>query len=317
MADRRTAEQARITRCRLWITVHGERVGYELYSYDARTEAERVADRARGMLAGCLVVVLPGHGQRVYPSATLVSRAAHRGRAGVAWLVDIDPPAGGDPVKAQVLGAILRRHWPELAAGNGPSAASIVLFGWSHGGGEALRAATTEPGLLHAVVGLCPTGLIERSPAELVLSFLGECIGITIAVFSKGWAACWHAVLVGADTFIGIGSDLGRTRSFRRVLADIDWAACKVTGPDFAYAGTVGLVFAAEDSVVRWRDVFPDCATPGRIPAALSAYHRANFSCARALSVYVLPGNHLSPGMDVDYAATALALADQLIGPDE
>jgi hypothetical protein len=93
---------------------------------------------------------------------------------------------------------------------------------------------------------------------------------------------------------------------------DARWAAPKVTGPDFRYGGRVALVFAGDDTVIRWQAVFPDCATPDEIPAALPAYRYTNFPCAGSLAVRVLPGNHLAPGIEPAYAHTALALTGQL-----
>ena len=62
MADRRTIEKTRIVRRRDRLVIDGERIGYALHCYDARTPAERTADQSRHALSGALIVVLPGHG---------------------------------------------------------------------------------------------------------------------------------------------------------------------------------------------------------------------------------------------------------------
>jgi len=313
MADRRTIEKTRIVRRRDRLVIDGERIGYALHCYDARTGAERAANQARHALDGALIVVLPGHGQTAFPSALLLAESALHGRAGVAWLADIDPPTGGDPARARALPVIIARHWAALDAGEAPPLGGIVLVGWSHGGAEALRAAAGAADLAAATVGLCAAGLIEREPQELVASFAGEVARIALAALKQGPAAFWQAVRVGLDITGGIGGDLLRTRSPQRVVEDACWAASKVPGPEFRYPGPVALLFAEDDTVIRWQAVFPGCRTPAEIPAALPAYQRTDFPCASSLAVRVLPGNHLSPGIEPAYARTALELTGQLL----
>ncbi len=316
MADRRTIEKTHIVRQRDHLIIDGERIGYALHCYDARTDAERAADHARHALGGALVVVLPGHGQTAFSSALVLAESALHGRAGVAWLADIDPPAGGDPVRARALPVIIARQWAALDAGETPPPGGIVLVGWSHGGAEALRAAAGAADLATAAVGLCAAGLIEREPQELITSFAGEVARIALAALKQGPAASWQAVRVGLDITGGIGGDLLRTRSPRRVVEDARWAATKVPGPQFRYPSRVVLLFAADDTVIRWQAVFPGCRTPEEIPAALPAYQRTDFPYASSLAVRVLPGNHLSPGIEPAYARAALELTGQLRAPD-
>jgi hypothetical protein len=90
------------------------------------------------------------------------------------------------------------------------------------------------------------------------------------------------------------------------VLDDMRWAARKVTGPDFDYGGDVALVFARDDTVIRWHAAFPQCATPEEIPTHLDAYHRAELPNAAGLQVAVLEGGHLSPASTAsEYAQAA------------
>jgi len=313
MADARATEQIRIVRGRGHVIVAGERIGYALHSYDARTPAERLSDRERGALGGALVLLLPGHGQTAVSAALLLAESALHSRAGVAWLADIDPPAGGDPTRARALPAIIRRHWAELGAGETLPPGGIVLAGWSHGGAEALYAAATHPDLVGSVIGLCSSGLVQRPPGELLGSFAGECGRIALRSLRQGPHASWQALRIGADIATGITGDVVRTRSLRRAADDACWAAAKVVGPDFDYPGDVVLLFAEDDTVIRWQAVFPDCATPDDIPACLAAYRRTDFPCAARVIVRVLPGNHLSPGIEPAYTHTALTLTGQLL----
>lgn len=317
MADERAREQIRIVRRRDYVVVDGERIGYAFHSCDARTATERAADLTRHAPGGALILLLPGHGQTAFSLTLLLTESALCSHAGVAWLADIDPPAGGDPVRARALPAIIRRHWAELRAGETPPPGGVVLAGWSHGGGEALRAAAGAPDLVAAAVGLCATGLIERKPGELIASFAGEVARILLTALRQGPAALWQAVRVGLDIAGGMAGDLVRTRSLRRVVDDARWAAQKVTGPDFGYGGRVALVFAEDDTVIRWQAVLPGCTTPAEIPGCLADYQRTDFPCAGSLAVRVLSGNHLSPGVDPDYARTALELTGQLCAEEE
>jgi hypothetical protein len=312
MADEPAREQISIVRRRDHVIVDGERIGYAFHSYDARTGVERAADLARQALGGALILLLPGHGQTAFSLTLLLAESALHSRAGVAWLADIDPPAGGDPVRAQALLAIIGRHWIELGAGETPPPGGIVLAGWSHGGAEVLRAAVDMRELAAAAVGLCATGLIEQEPMELIVSFAGEVAHIVLTALRHGPGALWQAVHVGLDIAGGMVADLVRTRSLRRVVDDARWAAPKVTGPDFRYGGRVALVFAEDDTMIRWQAVFPACATPDEISAALAAYRRTDFPCVDNLAVRVLPGNHLAPGIEPTYVHTALALTGQL-----
>lgn len=86
-------------------------------------------------------------------SATLhlIHASAQHNKSKVAWCVDIDPPVGGDPVKARAMPLIVQRHLPALLAADAPGAGAeqrVTLLGWSHGGAEALRTAEAAPDLI-------------------------------------------------------------------------------------------------------------------------------------------------------------------------
>ena len=301
------------------VEVDGQVVAYDLLEVDARSEARRRADAAAGRLAGDPAVVIPGHGQTVASPRKLTEAAATLSPAGVAWCVDIYPPAGGDPVKARALSAIVRGRVSKLLpAGDSPEPqtappAHVTLIGWSHGGGEALRGAAYDPDLFPRVAGLCPAGLIERRPLDLLLGFQFEVVRIVwMALVRRDWACLRDGFRVGFDILRGIWRDLFHSRSLRAVLDDIRWATRKVPGPSFDYGGDVALVFARDDTVIRWQAVFPECAGPEEIPAHLDDYQRTDFPNAARLQVAVLEGDHLSPeSAAIDYAQSVFRMLGQ------
>jgi hypothetical protein len=298
------------------VEVDGQRVEYEWLEVDLRTEEQRQADTVAGRLAGDPAVVLPGHGQTVASPVKLTAAAAALSGGRVAWCIDITPPGGGDPVLARALSPIIRARitalFPASAPPEAPSeqAARATLIGWSHGGGEALRSAEYDPALFPRVVGLCPAGLIERRPRELLTGFLREVTQIVrAALLRHDGPGLQDGLRVGFDILRGMARDGIRSRSARRVLDDIRWASRKVPGPGFAYGGDVAIIFARNDTVIRWQAVFPACSGPEEIPAHLDDYRRADFPLAARLRVSVLEGDHLSPEhAAAEYARAAFAL---------
>jgi pimeloyl-ACP methyl ester carboxylesterase len=284
------------------VEVDGQHVAYEWLEVDVRSEQQRQADAVSGRLAGDPAVVLPGHGQRTVSSRKLTAAAAALSDAGVAWCIDIRAPDGGDPVKARALSLIVRARVAALFPATPPPELPLAqpvratLIGWSHGGGEALRSAEHDPVLFSRVAGLCPAGLIERRPRELLTGFLFEVMRIVWrALVRHDWIGLRDAFRVGFDILRGMGRDLICSRSPGQVLDDIRWASRKVPGPDFDYGGDVALVFARNDTVIRWQAIFPGCASSEEIPAQPDAYRRSDFPKAARLRVDVLEGNHLSP----------------------
>jgi pimeloyl-ACP methyl ester carboxylesterase len=75
---------------------------------------------------------------------------------------------------AHTLPSHVQRHLPALLAADAPAAGApptgaaqrVTLFGWSHGGAEALRTAEAAPDLIPHVVGLCPAGWPEEEADE-------------------------------------------------------------------------------------------------------------------------------------------------------
>jgi len=321
------------------IEIDGERLGYALVECDVRSDEQRQRDATRGALAGDLIIIIPGHGQTADSALRLIHTSAQHSKSQVAWCVDIDPPVGGDPVKARAMPLIVQRHLPALLAAGAPApgapapeapaaeapgaetpaagaAQQVTLFGWSHGGAEALRTAEAAPQLIPHVVGLCPAGLIQRSVFELLFSFLVESIHLVLVALKRGDPAYLRSVLsMGANIVQGVYGDVRRTHSLSRAWRDICWTARKASGPHTSYTGTVGILFGAQDRVIRWRDVFPGCRDTGEIGQWLPQLQAADFPCVTELQVEALPGNHLSPETDAIFCLTALRLAGQLTAP--
>jgi hypothetical protein len=298
------------------VEVDGQRVAYEWLEVDVRSDQRRQADARAGCLGGEPAVVLPGHGQTVASPVKLTAAAATLSSGRIAWCIDILTPDGGDPVKARALSPIVRERiaalfppevHPKPLQAESPRA---TLIGWSHGGGEALRSAAVDPALFPHVAGLCPAGLIERRPLELLRSFLREVMHIVWTVLvRRGWSGVQDGLRVGLDILRGIALDLIRSGSMSRVTGDIRWASRKVPGPGFAYSGEVVLVFARNDTVIRWQAVLPAAAAQEEIPAHLENYRRTDFPKISRLQVAVLEGDHLSPESEAAvYVQAAYAL---------
>jgi len=72
------------------IEIDGERVGYALVECDVRSGEERQRDVTRGVLAGDLIIIIPGHGQTADSALNLIRLSAQHSKSHVAWCVDID-----------------------------------------------------------------------------------------------------------------------------------------------------------------------------------------------------------------------------------
>ena len=300
------------------VEVDGETVCYTLYEVDARTESQRIANARDRALDGNLNVYVPGHGQRATAAKNLTATIVALSSSKVLWAIDIDPPRGGDQARAEALIKIIRRKASEeLFGGEGQESAEppsfrVTIFGWSHGGAEAMQAAEKAPDLFQQVVGLCPAGLVERSPSELLWSFILECWRIFWDALPRFDRTTVSVLAMGYDFLAGVFRDLLRSKSLRRVINDIRWASGKVTGEDYEYDGMVVILFGENDGVIRWRDVFPACQHPGNIGQFLEEYKRRDFHKVRGLQVRVLEGSHIAPETHAPlYVRTAFDLLDQ------
>jgi hypothetical protein len=302
------------------VQVGGETVAYEILIVDARAEEQRTADARQGKLEGNIIVVIPGHGMTVKGPKKLVTTAARLAKSKIAWCIDPVPARGGDYTEGQAIARIVRERISTLFPtagdgdkGQGPPAQATVM-GWSHGGGEVLRAAAEDPALLPQYLGLCPVGLVNRRPLELLFGFSLEALRI---LWARLWRLEWRyladTVRAGMNLVYGMVRDLVRCKSFRRLVEDLQWACTKVPGQAFDYAGEVVLLLGMHDTVIRWRDVFPDCKDPEEIAQALPDYRKDNFPCVERLDVKIVEGDHVGPEGDAPaFLLPGLGFLDQL-----
>jgi len=300
------------------VEVGGQTIGYTLHEVDARSESQRTANARDKTLAGNLNVYVPGHGQTVTAARNLIARIIALSSSKVLWAIDIDPPRGGDAARAEALIEIIKKKASQgLFGSEGQEAAEppffrVTIFGWSHGGAEAMRAAAKAPALFQQVVGLCPAGLTKRSPYELAWSFVLECWRIFWDALPRFDRTIARALAMGYDFLAGVSRDLLRSKSLRRVINDIRWACGKVTGEDYEYDGMVVILFGEDDGVIRWRDAFPACQHPGNIGPFLEEYKKRDFPIARGLQVRVLEGSHVAPETHAPlYVKTAFDLLEK------
>jgi hypothetical protein len=287
-------------------------VHYELCIVDARSVQHREQDAQRGGPNGNVMVVIPGHGQGVHGPKKLVATAAHLSRSKIAWCVDPVPAKGGDRIEAQAIARVVRdRMSATFPSKDVPPAATLI--GWSHGASEALRAAQHDPGLFPQYLGLCPTGLMDRGQPELVYSFFLEATRILWASGrQRDWTCLNDTLRLGWNAGVGLVRDLWRGRSARRLVEDVDWAARNVVSSPIGYAGDVVLLFGAQDTVVRWHDLFPGCERPQDISECLAEYQKMHFPKANRVEVQILEGAHVAPEVDAPtYLQRGLGLLEQ------
>jgi len=283
------------------VEVDGETIGYTLYEIDARTESQRIMNARDNTLDGNLNVYIPGHGQTAAAARNLIATTVALSPSKVLWSIDIDPPRGGDPTRAEALIKIIRRKVSdELFNGERQGLAGspffrVTIFGWSHGAAEAMLAAEKDCDLFQQVVGLCPAGLIERPPYELLWSFILESLRVFWDALLRFDCTVARVLAIGYDILAGVFCDFLRSKSLQRVINDVRWASRKVTDKDYRYDGMVVILFGGKDGVIRWQDVFPACQHPSNIGQFVEEYKKRNFPMVRRLEVRVLEGNHVDP----------------------
>lgn len=296
------------------VDLQGQRIGYTLYSVDARPPEQRRQNNIDRHLDGDLNVFLPGHGQLARTARKLIHTIAENSASHIVWSIDINPPKGGDPVKAEALLILLRERIaaelfpPTAAVPVEPSPVRVTLIGWSHGGGEALWMAGSSADLVDDMILFCPAGMVERRCSELLWSFTLECLRIFFHTLFRTPRGLGSFLILMIEIAAGILGDLFATSSLRRLKEDICWVCVKAPGPGYGFNGRVVILFAEDDTVIRWRDVFPACAQAQDIQNVLEDYRRNNFPGASQLIVDVLEGNHASPESDPElYFQRALA----------
>jgi len=296
------------------VDLQGQRIGYTLYSVDARSPEQRRQNDIGHRLDGDLNVFLPGHGQLARTARELIRTIADNSASHIVWSIDICPPKGGDPVKAEALLALLRERiaaelfYPVATDLVEPYPVRVMLIGWSHGGGEALWTANVSADLVEELILFCPAGMVERRCSELVWSFTLECLRIFFHTLTRTPRKLGAVLILMAEIAAGILGDLFATGSLRRLKEDICWVCVKAPGQGYGFKGRVVILYAEDDTVIRWRDVFPACAQAQDIQNVLDEYRRNNFPGASQLFVDVLEGNHASPESDPElYYQRALA----------
>ena len=299
------------------VEVDGETIGYTLYEIDARTESQRIMNTRDNTLDGNLNVYIPGHGQTAAAARNLIATTIALSSSKVLWSIDIDPPRGGDPARAEVLIKIIKRKASQgLFGGEREESAEpplfrVTIFGWSHGAAEAMLAAEKDSDLFQQVVGLCPAGLIERPPYELLWSFILESLRVFWDALLRFDCTVTRVLAIGYDILAGVFCDFLRSKSLRRVINDIRWASKKVNGKNYKYDGIVVILFGTKDTVIRWQDVFPACQHPSNIGQFVEEYKKRNFPMVRRLEVQVLEGNHVAPEVNaLLYVKSAFDLLD-------
>jgi hypothetical protein len=285
---------------------------------DCRTREQKDRDRALGCLGGNLIVVVPGHGQTVDGPRNLTVAAARLSRSRLAWCIDPVPAAGGDRTEGRALGTIVRQRlaalFPAQAERQPDPPVKATVAGWSHGGAEALLAAAADGALFQQWLGLCPTGMIARSVPGLAAHFTLEALQVVWqALANRDWRLLQDVIRVGGNLVRGAAGDLVSTRAPRRLVDDVRWACYQVAGPDLGYGGEAAILFAREDSVIRWRDLVPGCPEADGIEGCVPGLKETYFPGARQVQVRVIKGNHLSPESEAGtFVRAGLELLGQL-----
>ena len=279
----------------LTVPINATTVACELYMIDGRSRQQRQRNQQQGHLDGNLIVIVPGHGQTIHAPLKLAATAVYMSRSKLVWTIDPVPAPGGDPQEAMAIAAIIRQHllatFPDWQQ---PVPATIM--GWSHGGSEALRAANFDPDLFPQYLGLCPTGLVEKRPFTFLKDFFQESTRLLWRhIRQQEWHDVADSLRLGGNAASGIVQDMWRSRSVKRVYEDILWAAKKVSDPPLSYPGEIALLFGEEDSLIRWRDLFPELDNPMAIRQVVTQYQRDNFPEAKKVRIDVLPGAHNAP----------------------
>jgi pimeloyl-ACP methyl ester carboxylesterase len=298
------------------VDVDGEKVGYSCYVIDVRDDARYLKNKTENTLEGNLVVYLPGHVQPADAARHLHTAIVQASRAGVLWSIDIDPPQGGDPTKAAALRMILQQQVMNSLFEDPADALEsfkVTIFGWSHGGAEALRAAELAPEMIDCVIALCSAGLDSLSALRLIGLLPREVARITRDAFRSRRQTLRPSLRFGAQLTRGFAADLLHTRSPRRLANDLRWVGKKVVGPHYGYRGNVVIVLSENDTFFSWRRLFPDCDRLEDLPNHLEQYCQIDFPRAKRVDLQVLPGNHLAPELHApDYLQAALGSMRQM-----
>jgi pimeloyl-ACP methyl ester carboxylesterase len=298
------------------VEVDGDKVGYTLSQLDGRDGRFRSYDKRPAELSSSLNILIPGHGQTPAGVWNLMQAIVRHSPSHLVWCVDVDPPPGGDPVKAQALIKVVRERvgidiaGPETGEGEDTT---ITLLGWSHGGAEALRAAEMAPTMFRHVVALCPSGLVERQLGEFVATFVWEYLTAVGEALIRRDGSFHRVAAVAWNALGGVLSDAIRSRSLGRIVNDLRWSTRKIVGPGYSYDGKVVILFGERDDVIRWEQVFPGCAEPGQVFQYIDHFREVSFPCVGEFGAAILEGDHMAPEI---LASIYVQAAFDLLGLD-
>jgi pimeloyl-ACP methyl ester carboxylesterase len=258
-----------------------------------------------------LLIYLPGHGHGPLDARKLVETLKKSWPADYILALDIDPPLGGDPEKAKALLPIIYECLKNKSI-EAVDELSITLFGWSHGGSEALQAAQRYPEKVTSVFAVCPAGLINYSAPILFLKFLWESALIEFRRIKSGnFDSAVSMFILGSKiachVFVDALRNLSRNSSINRVMDDIRWAGIKVVGANYTFTGNVIIILGENDTIFRWNKVFSKWHTKEDIDKYSSEYKVENLPLTRLFKILLLPGDHGSPETEADlYVESAL-----------
>jgi len=278
------------------VYIGNRKIGYNLHEYDPVDRQPSAPANGRNTIN----VFLPGHGLRAATAQRLLSSLAKQDHYQPTWSIDIDPSPGGSTIKAQALVKILERLISARYPSELRNALQVKLFGWSQGGSEAMLAAALAPERITGIACLCSTGLVDRSVGHLTTHIALECARILTDSAVRRNGTLSLAFQLGLDVILGVANDVVSTRSAASAWKDVRDAAGRVCGADFDFSGDVVLIFAENDTAIRWRDAFPECKHPKDVQQMLPEYQQTHFPQVRSLQVDILPGNHLAPEADAE-----------------
>ncbi|HDP25829.1 MAG TPA: hypothetical protein ENN34_10355 [Deltaproteobacteria bacterium] len=252
---------------------------------DARTQEEKLADRARRKLSSEVIVFFHGHAQRPGDAYGFTSRLALLSRSGIVIVPVSDTPYGDDPSWHGDTGKefILMEMVRYVLEGEGiciegyralsdlplrldkvqprkkPQGvgAKIAVLGWSHGAILARRFAHAYPASVSSLAQVCPAGYERWDSEILVKRFSNECLSISKfslnghlrKTLQSGWG--FTRGIVG-DFIRSIASAVvySHPEKAKRVWKDIDDCSLFTDSTVFSarHLRAIVVIFARQDS---------------------------------------------------------------------
>lgn len=326
---------------------NGETIKAYAVMIDARTEAEKEADAARGQVSGSVLVFLQGHGQRPADAYKFTSKLALQSRSGIVVIPVCDTPYGTDKAwradrgKDVILmemvrallgarGIAVEGYRPltdqpvaiqgiDAPASATPVKAPLAVIGWSHGGILARRFANVYPASVTALGQVCPAGYKAwANSAHLCARFAWEGLHIGTLIF-RGHAVDTLGCSWGLTK--GVVGDFCRSippaklgRSCRDIRECILYCDDKnLPLPDIR---AVVVVFGRDDTCMDPEEYGikdKTAITPDEDAAFWRTYYPGAQAGGAHLELKVLPGTHIGPvSHSEQYASAILKGLDQL-----